>query len=220
MTDARDDMLGKVRRALADVPPEERATQMAVPRAYRLRDETPWPSVVARFAERVTEYGARVRRVPQEALASEIARACSERGVRRLVVPTDLPERWLPPAITVLCDDAASTARLDNATLDGSDGVLTGCAICIAQTGTIALDGGARQGRRAITLLPDYHLCVVFAEQIVSLVPEAVTRLGASVRATRRPVTFISGPSATSDIELSRVAGVYGPRTLEVVLVG
>jgi L-lactate dehydrogenase complex protein LldG len=102
--------------------------------------------------------------------------------------------------------------------LDESDGVLTGCALGIAQTGTIVLDDGAHQGRRALTLLPDYHLCVVYEDQIVDLVPEAITRLHEAVQ-QRRPITFISGPSATSDIELSRVEGVHGPRTLHVLVV-
>jgi L-lactate dehydrogenase complex protein LldG len=108
---------------------------------------------------------------------------------------------------------------LTNAQLDESDGVLTGCALGIAQTGTIVLDSGPLQGRRVLTLLPDYHLCVVRADQIVDLVPEAITQLDQAVREQRRPITFISGPSATSDIELNRVEGVHGPRTLEVLVV-
>ena len=108
-------------------------------------------------------------------------------------------------------DDALSNRQLDE-----SDGVLTGCALAIAQTGTIVLDSGTAQGRRAITLLPDYHLCIVHAAQIVGLVPEAIERLHGTVR---RPITFISGPSATSDIEFSRVEGVHGPRTLDVLIV-
>jgi L-lactate dehydrogenase complex protein LldG len=134
--------------------------------------------------------------------------------VRRLVVPPDLPSEWEPGGVELLRDDG-----LSNEQLDGSDGVLSGCALGIAQTGTIVLDGGAVQGRRAITLVPDYHLCVVRGDQIVELVPEAIERLSDEVRASRRPITFISGPSATSDIELNRVEGVHGPRTLEVLIV-
>jgi L-lactate dehydrogenase complex protein LldG len=131
-----------------------------------------------------------------------------------LVVPVDLPSEWTPAGVDLLPDEALTHAQLDE-----SDGVLTGCALGIAQTGTIVLNGGPIQGRRAITLLPDYHLCVVFVEQIVDLVPEAITRLGPAIREAWRPMTFISGPSATSDIELNRVEGVHGPRTLEVLIV-
>jgi L-lactate dehydrogenase complex protein LldG len=103
--------------------------------------------------------------------------------------------------------------------LDGLDGALTGCAVAIAETGTFVLDGGSGQGRRALTLVPDLHVCVVREDQVVGLVPQAVEQLGDAVRAGR-PLTFVSGPSATSDIELDRVEGVHGPRVLHVVLVG
>jgi L-lactate dehydrogenase complex protein LldG len=144
-------------------------------------------------------------------LSGAITAACAARGVQRLVVPSDLPAAWEPDGIVLLRDNG-----LTNRQLDESDGVLTGCALAIAQTGTIVLDHVAMQGRRALTLLPDYHLCVVREAQIVGLVPEAIAQLQ---RAARRPLTFISRPSATSDIELNRVEGVHGPRTLEVLIV-
>jgi L-lactate dehydrogenase complex protein LldG len=167
--------------------------------------------LVGQFAERVAEYKAVVRQITAADVPGGIAAACAARGVRQLVVPADLPEDWELAGVTVLRDDG-----LTNAQLDESDGVLTGCALGIAQTGTIVLDSGTAQGRRAITLLPDYHLCVVRAEQIVGLVPEAIERLHGTAH---RPITFVSGPSATSDIELNRVEGVHGPRTLEVLIV-
>jgi len=211
---ARREILQRIRAALRDVNPEETPQQVLVDRTYRQTSDTPSATLIEQFAERVAEYKATVHRVPAADLAATIAAACQRRGVHQLVIPTDLPATWQPPGIELLPDQALSYAQLDS-----SGGVLTGCALGIAQTGTIVLDGGAYQGRRAISLLPDYHLCVVEARQIVGLVPEAVTALAPAVREERRPVTLISGPSATSDIELNRVEGVHGPRTLEVFIV-
>ena len=210
---AKTEILTRLRRALADVPRQERPADVAVAREYRRVSDAMSAELIALFARRVAEYKASVRQVAPAELAAAIAAACARRGVRRLAIPADLPAEWLPAGVELLRDPG-----LSNAELDGSDGVLTGCALAIAQTGTIVLDSGPAQGRRALTLLPDYHLCVVRAEQIVGLVPEAVAALGAA-GAERHPLTMISGPSATSDIELNRVEGVHGPRTLEVILV-
>lgn len=209
-------MLRRIKLALRDVPGSERPEDVPVAREYRQAGDAPRAELIERFADRLIDYKARVGRVTEAELPGAIAAACAARGVRRLVVPADLPERWAPPDIELLRDTGG---ELSNRQLDESDGVLTGCALGIAQTGTIVLDGGRAQGRRAITLLPDYHLCVVGEEQIVELVPEAIAGLGPAVREQRRPITMISGPSATSDIELSRVEGVHGPRTLEVLIV-
>jgi L-lactate dehydrogenase complex protein LldG len=173
---------------------------------------------VDRFADNVAEYEATVHRVAEPDLPARIGEILERRGLRRLVVPPLLPEGWVPEGVEVLRD--AARPRLTNEELDGADGVLTGCALGISQTGTIVLDAGPAQGRRALTLLPDYHLCVVREDQIVGLVPEAFARLEETVRDEGRAVTFISGPSATSDIELNRVEGVHGPRALEVLIVG
>lgn len=211
---ARNEILRRIRAGLRDVPASEQPGDISIARAYRHAGTPAGPELIERFAERVAEYKATVQRVSAAGLPAAIADACARRGVRRLVVPTDLPPEWVPAGVELLPDTGLSHAQLDQ-----SDGVLTGCALGVAQTGTIILDAGAAQGRRVITLLPDYHLCVIRADQIVDLVPEAVDRLAPAVRAARRPITLISGPSATSDIELNRVEGVHGPRTLEVLIV-
>ncbi len=220
MTSAKEEILRRIRRATRDVPRGEHPEEIPVERGYRKRDaETTREEIVERFAENVAEYKAKVRRVAASELPAAIAEALEERGVRRLVIPADLPGDWTPEGVDLL-RDGANGRRLTNEELDESDGALTGCALGIAQTGTIVLDSGEAQGCRSLTLLPDYHLCVVREEQVVSLVPEAFARVADSVKDEGRAVTFVSGPSATSDIELNRVEGVHGPRTLEVLIAG
>jgi L-lactate dehydrogenase complex protein LldG len=216
MSPAQDDILRRIKVALHDVPARERPDDLPTVREYRQAGSASQAELIERFADRLVDYKAKVTRVAHTELGHAITAACLARGVRRLAVPADLPDSWTPADIELLRDIGGA---LSNEQLDTSDGVLTGCALGIAQTGTIVLDGGVAQGRRVLTLLPDYHLCVVRADQIVELVPEAIARLGPAVRERRRPITLISGPSATSDIELSRVEGVHGPRTLEVLIV-
>ena len=218
MATAKETILWRVRRATRDVPEDERPGDVPVERGYRDRDESERDEIVGRFAERVAEYKATVRRVREDELPGVIEETLRDRGVERLVVPPLLPEGWIPDGIETLSD--ATRLRLTDEELDASDGTLTGCALGIAQTGTIVLDAGSAQGSRALTLLPDYHLCVVREEQIVGLVPEAFACLEWAVKGEGMAITFISGPSATSDIELNRVEGVHGPRTLEVLIVG
>ena len=219
MSNARERILQRIQTALhtdapavADAPPP--VVNTAVARTYRQRDEAPRDEIITRFIERVIEYKAQVHRVTDEQLPAAIADALHRRRIERLVIPADVPAEWTPTSVTALRD----SGDLTHETLDSTQGVLTGCAIGIAQTGTIVLDHSSYQGRRAISLVPDYHLCIVRADQIVGLVPEAIRQLETAVQA-RRPITFISGPSATSDIELNRVEGVHGPRTLEVLVV-
>jgi L-lactate dehydrogenase complex protein LldG len=214
VSEARADVLGRVRAALGAgaVVPE-------VPREYRGAGRygpTGAADVVDRFCTRVAEYRATVRRVDAADLAAATAAACRERGARRIAVPPGgLGGDDVIDGVELVVDDPPLSARQ----LDEVDGVLTGCALGIAETGTIVLDGGARSGRRALTLVPDYHLCIVEAETIVAGVPDAVAAL-AEAAAEGRPITLVSGPSATSDIELDRVEGVHGPRTLDVLVVG
>jgi L-lactate dehydrogenase complex protein LldG len=205
----RDEMLRRVRQALRDVPAEE----APVERAYR-RTGAAGPEAAGLFADRVADYDATVSRVDAGGLDRALAERCRERGANRVAAPTDLPSEWRPPGVDVVEDHG-----LTNEALDAVDGVVTGCALAIAETGTIVLDCGARQGRRALTLVPDWHLCIVEESQVVETVPQGVELLEGAVR-DGRPITFVCGPSATSDIELSRVAGVHGPRTLDVLLVG
>jgi L-lactate dehydrogenase complex protein LldG len=197
-------MLARISAALADRP-----APPVVPRDYA-RAADPGTDILALFAERAADYRATVDLVNRADLPAAVAAALVRRGARRVVAPAGLPREWLAGAdVEVVGDDPPLTVRH----LDGLDGVVTGAAVAIALTGTIVLDAGADQGRRVLSLLPDYHLCVVRADQIVGTVPEALARLD-----PRRPQTWISGPSATSDIELNRVEGVHGPRTLHILI--
>ena len=211
MTEARNEILGRIRRALADVPAAETPGGVAVERAYLRREPD---GTVERLFERIADYGAGVRMADVDEVAAAVAEVCRAQGVTRVAVPADLPAAWLPSGL-----DAITDVGLDVHELDAVDGAITGCALAIAETGTLVLDTGARQGRRALTLVPDFHLCLVEEAQVVDGVPAAMRMLASGLRESRRPVTFVSGPSATSDIELSRVEGVHGPRRLEVVLV-
>lgn len=208
MNAARTEILSRVAAALHgahDAAP--------VYRRYRRTRMLNADAVTKLFCERVSEYKAEVRRVSAADVAGTVAGVCFERGARRLVVPSDLPAEWRPDEVD-LVDDTAFTPRQ----LDDFDGVLTGCTLAIAETGTIALTAGASEGRRALTLVPDLHICVVSEGQIVEHVPEAMALLGRLVARERRPITLISGPSATSDIELTRVEGVHGPRSLVILV--
>ncbi|MGW6560845.1 LutC/YkgG family protein [Streptomyces hydrogenans] len=203
---SRERILARIRSAVAAAPEAPEVT-----RAYLTRHTPDDPEAVLDLLhENLADYRARVHRIDEAGLAALIARRLEERGARTCVVPDGLPAGWLADATVEPVPDG----RLTPAALDAVDAVVTGCALAVAETGTIVLDGGPGQGRRALTLVPDLHVCVVREEQVVASVPEAMPLLD-----PRRPLTWISGPSATSDIELDRVEGVHGPRTLEVVLV-
>jgi L-lactate dehydrogenase complex protein LldG len=206
---ARDEILARVRTALGDRP-----DPAPVRRDYRTADRAPelaTGELLDLLVDRLVDYRALVRRCAPAEVAATLAVALAERGARRVVVPDGFPRPWLAGAGGV--ELAGDDPPLPAAELDRLDGVLTACAVAIAETGTIVLDAGPGQGRRALSLVPDYHLVVVTAEQVVATVPQGVARLDPT-----RPLTWISGPSATSDIELTRVEGVHGPRTLEVVV--
>ncbi|MFI0085333.1 lactate utilization protein C [Streptomyces bobili] len=211
---SRERILGRVRRALADVPGGEPSYEEAVGRGYlREHGERSIEETVELLAENLADYRAIVHRTDEEELPLLIMRLLAARGPQYVLVPPGLPPEWMSASDpTRFHDRAVSTPH----ELDKVESVVTGCALAIAETGTIVLDGSPDQGRRRITLVPDHHICVVrVPEQVVSSVPQAMERLDPA-----RPLTWISGPSATSDIELDRVEGVHGPRTLEVILVG
>ena len=207
----RDEVLARIRAAHAAAPPTAPSYE-EMQRDYHTTTAHDREERVEILVDRLVDYRALVRRTTAEGLAETIATALSERGARSMVVPSGLDRAWLEGVEVEVRDDGPD--GLGVAALDATDGVLTGCAVAVAMTGTLVLDGSPDQGRRAITLVPDYHLCVVAADRIVGDVPEALRRLDPT-----RPLTFISGPSATSDIELNRVEGVHGPRTLEVIIV-
>ena len=207
---ARDEVLARIRTATAGG-----TAPAPVPRDYRTADHPAGlatDELLELLVERLVDYRALVRRTTTALVAAAVVAALTERGTRRVAVPEGILPAGLDrlePGIELVGDDPPLTP----AQLDGLDGVLTGCAVAVAETGTIVLDGGAGQGRRVLSLVPDYHLVVVTAAQVVATVPQALARLDPA-----SPQTWISGPSATSDIELDRVEGVHGPRTLEVIV--
>ncbi|UXY31398.1 LutC/YkgG family protein [Streptomyces sp. HUAS TT20] len=210
---SRERILGRVERALADVPRDDTPYEQAVPRDYlREHGERTGTETVDVLAENLADYRALVHRCTAAELPSVIAGLLAARESASVLVPAGLDEAWLAATeVARVADRPDSTPQ----ELDRVDSVVTACAVAIAETGTLVLDGGPDQGRRRITLVPDHHICVVRVPgQVVSAVPQALERLDPT-----RPLTWISGPSATSDIELDRVEGVHGPRTLEVVLV-
>ena len=234
MSDARAEVLGRIRRALAGggapaaagvpAPTAAPASHGPAPLSSQapdaLLDAAPPPappSLPDRFAERVEDYRARVHTASADTVADLVAGICQTHGAARLAVPDGFPPAWIPGSVEPVPIGAVGPDEI--AALDAVDGVLTTCALAIAETGTIVLDAGPGQGPRAASLLPDLHVCVVHGDQVVPGVDEAVAALEPAVARLRRPLTWISGPSATSDIELDRVEGVHGPRRLEVVLV-
>lgn len=213
MTDMRTLVLDRVRTALSDVPVDETPDDVSVPREYRRAGaRSPDTRLVDLFAERAADYRAQVTRVAEGTAAKAVAEILAERNPATLLVPPGFPERHLTDAAgpAVLHDEPALSPR----SLDLVQAVITVSALAIAETGTVILDGSAGQGRRALTLLPDFHLCLVHADAIVETVPDALCALD-----PRRPLTMVSGPSATSDIENSRVEGVHGPRTLHILII-
>jgi L-lactate dehydrogenase complex protein LldG len=222
---AREEILARIRAAVGPTesqgpatgrvatPADVDAAYAALPRTYRrAHHDAAGTDIVALFAERAADYRAVVERVSEEDLPAAVARVLA--GLTRFVVPDGLPPQWLANVTggdRIVRDDPPLSARQ----LDAVAGVVTGCAVAVAETGTIIMDHGPGQGRRILTLVPDFHLVVVGADQVAADLPDALDRLDPV-----RPHTLISGPSATSDIELIRVEGVHGPRNLHILIAG
>jgi L-lactate dehydrogenase complex protein LldG len=204
--DARTEILARI-RAARDAEPAD----VTIPRDYHGPQAVPLTNAIELLVDRLEDYRATVLRCATDRVPAAIAEVLAARGARRIVVPDGLPAEWAAAVPEPLPEDGG----LSTADLDTADGVLTSVTVAIAQTGTLVLDHGPGQGRRALTLVPDLHVAVVAAERIVATVPDGVAAVD-----PRRPQTWVSGPSATSDIELNRVEGVHGPRTLVVIVAG
>ena len=211
---AREEVLARIAAAHRAAPPPNLRYEEIL-REYRTTSDSSAEALTELLIDRLVDYRALVRQCSADDLGWTIAHAFEERGAHAVVVPAGLDASWTANlAASVRTDEPSSVDQLSVSELDAVEGVITRCTVAIAETGTLILDGSPGQGRRVLTLIPDYHLCVVFVDQIVPDVPQALARLTAT-----RPLTMISGPSATSDIELNRVEGVHGPRTLEVIIV-
>ncbi|MDR1824863.1 MAG: lactate utilization protein C [Bifidobacteriaceae bacterium] len=216
---ARSEILARIRAGLSDVPAGSAPDgDVPVPWEYGRAGALPaGVDVLELFVERCRDYKAVVERVAADGVPAAVVRHLTEAGVASVVLPAGLDEAWRDAVVAAGVEVLGDEPLLSAAALDAVGGVVTGARVGIAETGTIVLDHAPDQGRRALTLVPDLHLCVIGAEQVVSDVPEAVALLRASIEAGR-PLTWVSGPSATSDIELQRVEGVHGPRTLIILL--
>ena len=211
---AREEVLARIATAHRVAPPPN-LTYEDITRGYRTTSDSSVEVLTELLIDRLVDYRALVRQSSVDDLGATIATVLEERGARTLVAPAGLDPSWTTSlSANVLVDGLSPDDQLSVSELDAVDSVITNCAVAIAETGTLILDGSPGQGRRVLTLIPDYHVCVVLPDQIVADVPQALARLEPT-----RPLTMISGPSATSDIELNRVEGVHGPRTLEVIIV-
>ena len=210
-TAARSLILGRIRDTLGERTAACDAAYQRIPRGYRDGSTLTSGACLDLLEDRLGHYQVAVHRCDAAGLPGIVGEILNARGVKRMIVPPDIDRGWLPAGVEFTSDRGLTYSDLDRC-----DGVLTACSLAIASTGTIVLRHAAGEGRRALTLIPDYHLCVVLAPQVVQTVPEAIRRLAAFQPAL---VTTISGPSATADIEMTRIRGVHGPRTLGVILV-
>jgi len=211
MSNARDEVLARIRGAIGKPLGPREHDYGTVPRSYRQAGTLDLEARLELFRSRLEHYDCGCFRCGRDQLVETVGRALSARGKRRLMLPAGLPMEWLPGGFELVRDQGLSYTELD-----GCDGTVTACTVGIAQTGSIVLCHAEREGRRALTLIPDYHLCVIGADQVVETVSEALRHPRVARSAL---VTTIAGPSATADIEMTRIKGVHGPRTLDVVIV-
>jgi L-lactate dehydrogenase complex protein LldG len=211
--DARSRILAGIRISLGVVSSPEAiaAEYAAIPRGYARSSDAGKESLIELFKDRLLEYDAGVYDSAKDGIAGVIASILTKRGKQGLAIPAGLPDAWLPAGFAFEVADGFDAYQLDR-----TQGILSGCTVAIAETGSLVLQNADAQGARILSLVPDYHLCIVFADQIVATVPEAFARLAET---STLPTTFISGPSATADIEMTRIKGVHGPRFLDVVIV-
>ncbi len=228
MTTSRTEILEKIRRSLGVAPEqreqngltEDRITEDriakdygTIAREYQHSGKLDPQSRLELFSERLRDYGTSVHRCSNQQLSSTIAQVLAARHIHRILIPPGISGPWLAASDI---EFVPANNGLTYAEMDKMEGVLTACTAAIALTGTIFLRHSATEGTRALTLIPDYHLCVVFENQVLETVPEAIRYMEPF---STLPLTTISGPSATSDIEMTRIKGVHGPRTLDVVLI-
>ena len=207
---ARQVILDRIDSAVGSLRVGAASEWAQLSRPYIRSDSLPHAEVLQLFEHRIVDYGANVFKTTAEQLRETIESILTARGAKRIVIPTGVPADWLPTTTKFTEDLDLSYEKLEQ-----FDGVLTGATVAIAATGSIVLQHGRGEGRRALTLIPDYHLCIVRADQVVETVPAAFARLDHT-----KPTTFISGPSATADIEMTRIKGVHGPRFMDMVLIG
>jgi L-lactate dehydrogenase complex protein LldG len=210
---SREIVLSRIRTALLprDVPRDAESSWSAIPRHYRRSSDASTGSVLELLIDRLKDYDAQVSHSSQAGITHMIAQMLAARNAGTMLVPQGFPEALLPEGFTYIRDEELSPALLDDC-----GGIITTCTLAIAETGTIVLQNAPGQGRRAASLVPDYHLCLIEAARVFATVPEAFAALQST---SRLPTTFISGPSATADIEMTRIKGVHGPRFLDVILI-
>ena len=204
-SEARTEILARIRASIADSP-----AAPPIPRGYRRRSELTREQIVDMLEDRLIDYKAAVHREDLSSLPGRLAELLGDGAV---LVPDGLDESWLPESLRRVRDAGPDGAPLTARELDQVDALVSSSTVSCAETGTIFLNAAPDEGRRALSLVPDHHVCIVALETVVELIPEAFERVSPD-----RPITMISGPSATSDIELERVEGVHGPRQLDVIL--